>query len=785
MSKDWTIRRLLLALASLGVVVAVLVGSSGLYQQARGEATEATLLRNATAVRQVMDADMMHDALRADVLRSLFLAQKGTRAEREEVRKDTIEHVARFRAALDHESVRGSSEEVQKELAAMKPALESYLNAATEITALAARDPEAAERQLPDFQKAFEALEEEMGKLDELAEAQSTVEVAAAAASHSRARYVTLVFIAIGAGASLLLGRLIAKSILGDVETIRRVTAQVGAGNFREHAEIRSQNELGQTANALNQVIDGLRLTLEAEQVDWAEVGKTRAEVGRIRQLVDNAPLAILYLDRDLVVQLANPAATRGFQALEGALPYRADQWVGRSFRQFYNDSNKPRDFLADARNLPYRGMFELGTDTLELVACAIVDARGEQLGTMVTWEVVTERVTAERKVREAQEEALQSAEDRRRHEAEIAGERQREAAVRQGEERARAEAEAARGAELRAKVDSILEVVDRAARGDLTAEIEVSGEDAIGRLGVGLSRFFATLRGSLENVARTSETVSSASLQVSRIGSQMGSTASETARQASTAARTADDVSRNLSTIAAATLQMSASVSEISSNATNAVSVARRAVSLADQTNGTVSKLGESSTAISNVTKLINSIAQQTNLLALNATIEAARAGEMGKGFAVVAHEVKELAKETARATEEIGRQVEAIQGDTNQTVEAIRVISEIIGEISNTQAAIAAAVEEQKATTSEMSRNVNQAADGARDIASAVGEVATAAGRTEGGAADSQAASTDLGQAADVLRELVRQFKFTPDRPGMDLRAPFRPEVMMVGNA
>ena len=177
-----------------------------------------------------------------------------------------------------------------------------------------------------------------------------------------------------------------------------------------------------------------------------------------------------------------------------------------------------------------------------------------------------------------------------------------------------------------------------------------------------------------------------------------------------------AGDVASSVDTVAAGSSQMESAIREIATNATEAARVAGQAVTVAETTTRTVGKLGDSSQEIATVVKLINGIAEQTNLLALNATIEAARAGEAGKGFAVVASEVKELAQETARATEDISRRVEAIQADTAGAVDAIGQISSVIGEINDFQATIAAAVEEQTATTNEMNRNVAEAASGSQ---------------------------------------------------------------------
>jgi methyl-accepting chemotaxis protein len=195
---------------------------------------------------------------------------------------------------------------------------------------------------------------------------------------------------------------------------------------------------------------------------------------------------------------------------------------------------------------------------------------------------------------------------------------------------------------------------------------------------------------------------------------------------------------------------------------------VATSAVKTAETTNATVAKLGESSAEIGQVIKVITSIAQQTNLLALNATIEAARAGEAGKGFAVVANEVKELAKETAKATEDISRKIEAIQGDTKGAVEAIGEISGVISQINDISSTIASAVEEQTATTNEISRNVQEAARGGSQVTENILAVAQAAKSTTQGANDTQTAAAELARMAAELQKVVAQFKYADSARG-----------------
>jgi methyl-accepting chemotaxis protein len=265
-------------------------------------------------------------------------------------------------------------------------------------------------------------------------------------------------------------------------------------------------------------------------------------------------------------------------------------------------------------------------------------------------------------------------------------------------------------------------------------------------------------LRVTAENAA----SLASSSEELTAVSQQMAGNAEETATQANVVSAASEQVSRNVSSVASASEQMQASIREIAKNANESARVAKNAVSVAQSTNETVKKLGESSQEIGNVIKVITSIAQQTNLLALNATIEAARAGEAGKGFAVVANEVKELAKQTAKATEDIGQKIDAIQGDTKGAVNAIEEISTIINQINDISNSIASAVEEQTATTNEIGRSVTEAAKGVGDIAKNIGGVALAAKNTTQGASDTQKASQELSQMAAQLQKVVSKFTF-----------------------
>ncbi|MBK6942315.1 MAG: hypothetical protein IPH13_19230 [Planctomycetes bacterium] len=444
-----------------------------------------------------------------------------------------------------------------------------------------------------------------------------------------------------------------------------------------------------------------------------------------LRTMLDNVPINVMFADLDLVVRYINPASLRQLKAIQQLLPVPADEVVGQCIDVFHKVPSRQRALLADPKNLPHKTQFPLGNEVVSLEANAVHDSNGRHVGTMVSWEVVTKRVEAERKVQESTE-------------------RERELA-----------------ADLRGKVDAMLDVVNAAARGDLTRDITVRGEDAIGHMGAGLATFLTDLRHSIGEIGNNATSLNVASDELTRLASQMGANSEETSAQAGVVAAASEQVNKSVQTVAQSTEQLSLSIREISKSASDAARVATGAVKVAHDTNSTVAKLGQSSDEIGKIVKVITSIAQQTNLLALNATIEAARAGEAGKGFAVVANEVKELAKETTKATGDISRMIETIQRDTKLSVDAIAQIGSIIDQINDLQATIASAVEQQNATTNEIQRNIGEAARGTAEIAQNISGVAVAAQSTSSAASATAKASSDLVHMAGELTRLVSRFK------------------------
>jgi methyl-accepting chemotaxis protein len=452
---------------------------------------------------------------------------------------------------------------------------------------------------------------------------------------------------------------------------------------------------------------------------------RSRREYAALRSMVDSCPINIMSTGRDLKIDYMNRKSLATLRQIENLLPVRADKILGQSIDIFHKDPSHQRRMLADPSRLPHNAQIQLGKETLDLLVSPIIGPDGEYLGPMVTWDVITKRLETERQVVESQE--------RERRQA----------------------------AELTARVGEMLGVVEAASNGDLTKTIGFSDDGAIGKMAAGLSRFFSDLRTRITRILENAQAVANSSEELTAVSKQMAINSRSNAEQARLVTDSSGRVASNVETVAAGTEEMTASIREISRSASHAAKVATDAVTVAQSTNRTVAKLGDSSAEIGQVVKVITSIAQQTNLLALNATIEAARAGEAGKGFAVVANEVKELAKETAKATEDISKRIVAIQGDTQEAVKAIDHIGKIIAEINDIQSSIASAVEQQTATTNEMARNVADAARGTNEIRNNIVTVAEGSEEASRGAADALSAANALASMASELQTLVGRFR------------------------
>lgn len=313
----------------------------------------------------------------------------------------------------------------------------------------------------------------------------------------------------------------------------------------------------------------------------------------------------------------------------------------------------------------------------------------------------------------------------------------------------------------LQARVDRLLDTINAIADGDLDRVIDIQGDDVAGQMGHALERLVSALRDTMLEMSSNANSLTNASNGLSSLSDTMGSVVKGAVAETSRAAQLTNEVDEGVSRVADATEQMSQSIKAISRSTVDAEKVASEAVVLSKATDTTMKKLAESSSSIGSVVKVITSIAEQTNLLALNATIEAARAGDAGKGFAVVANEVKELAKGTAEATQQIESRIDEIQANTETAVAAIESISQIINSISQIQGSITIAVQEQSASTEEITQSIAKTSSNTTAISGIIDNVANKAKSNQQAVAKVNQASTELSTMAVDLKGLVARFR------------------------
>jgi methyl-accepting chemotaxis protein len=309
--------------------------------------------------------------------------------------------------------------------------------------------------------------------------------------------------------------------------------------------------------------------------------------------------------------------------------------------------------------------------------------------------------------------------------------------------------------------LNKIIKKANELAEGNFASKLEINSHDEMGMLGNAFKKMNDSLINIIKVIKQEAENVNSASKNLLDIGNKMATESNNALGNAKNAAQITKSSSNNIGYIANSVRDFSIASQEIASNVTKAASISNDAKSKMDKSSHFVQQLGLKSSEIGKAIKLIVDISEQTNLLALNATIEAARAGEAGKGFAVVANEVKELAKQTANAADEITVMVQTIQNESNTATEAINEVQVIIDQLNDIDNSIASAVEEQSVTVNELTQNISSVADGIKDVANIVNNLADVVEDTSNDANSNMENSKKLDQISNTLKENIQKFK------------------------
>lgn len=516
--------------------------------------------------------------------------------------------------------------------------------------------------------------------------------------------------------------------------------------------------------------------------VSWdvvTEKLQLESEAARATNMVGLSPINTMLADKDGTLLYMNENSISTLRTLEQYLPDKVENLVGKSIDWFHKNPDYQKKIIANPSNLPHNAIIQLGPEKLDLLVSPISDKDGNYIGPMVTWEVVTEKLAIE----EAQARAESMVEKNNLNtmmcqpdgEIVIINEASRTTLkgleqylpVKVSEIPGQKIDIFHKNPEMQRKIigdpsnlphRAIIQLGPEKLELNISAVTGKKGE----YLGAMVTWDVVTTKFELvEGLRNSGNNLLTNATVLQDVSSSLSASAEETSAQSNTASAASEQVNAGVQTVASNMEEMVAAIKEITKTTNEASSLSNDAMKMATDTDHIIGQLGESSMDIGNVIKVISSIAQQTNLLALNATIEAARAGEAGKGFAVVANEVKELAKQTGTATQDITKRIENIQQDTKSAVEAIAQIREAIEKINGYAGNIAASVEEQAATTNEVTRIVTESAEGVKQINENIGQVSEAASNTGKDAMKAQEASSLIAQIAKELEAYVAKIE------------------------
>ena len=514
-----------------------------------------------------------------------------------------------------------------------------------------------------------------------------------------------------------------AKTIMRPISRTKKILQRASNGDLAQRVDVESGDDIGQMANALNLLMDGVATALHGDQVDWESVAGQRTELDRVASLVKSSPLGLLFVDRSGVIRYVNPKAAQLFEEFGDEFQLPGDP-LGQSaagLLSINTQANPSQGGTGDS----VATRLELASEVFDLTTTTALADGGDVIGHVISMERTTESVLAARRAEERQDAELEQA------------------------------------ARLQDEARLLLGAVSQASNGDLTVEMPPVTDASLAEIATGIDSLLSGLRTEMSQILETGKVLNSSASELRSISGVMRQAATKTTEEAGVASATSLDLDDRVGSVAASTVELEGSITEINGSASEAVKVANEAVSQATATSDKVEQLRATGDEISEVVRIIGSIADQTNLLALNASIEAARAGVHGKGFAVVANEVKALATETSGATEVVTQRIESMRAAANEATTQIASFSATIDTICATQTEIASAVSQQANATREIGENANNASRGTNEISRSIKDVVAQASEASEGAERTSVSAGRVEEAAEHLNKIVASFK------------------------
>ena len=711
------VRQRLVALALLGIAGAGAVGVVGLLGQRALTHSLDEVNTNVSALRDNLEGDMMHDALRGDVLLALRLGPNGPSKERETLLSDTQEHVTKFTKTLADLRAMDLDAGIQQAVKEVEPAVQAYLQSAQSLVALALKDRASAEAQFPQFMARFSELETRMEQSSELIEKAATAskEHANAVADRSKA-WMTGGLLAIGVFL-LVCAALINRGILDPLRRLREAIAAMKRNDADSQA-MRLSNfraEFRDIADEVNAVLDGLDARRREENA-------RNEENLRVRMALDCADVNIRIADREGQIVYVNRALASTLTRIEPVLQKRHPQLrvaevVGQSVGIFYDDPAPAIERLRNLRNTA-RTRMTIGGRLFDVTTTPILDAAGNQTGSVGQWMDLTDQVAAEDEVKRVVSAAASGDLSAR--------------IVTSGKDGFLLAMASGVNDLVIAMEESLLQisnVLQRMADGDLSGIVRTEKGGVFGKVAEDANRSLTQLRSLISQVKECGASINTAAREIAQGNTDLSQ---RTEEQASSLEETASSMEELTSTVK----QNAENARQANQLAIGASDVAVRGGEVVGQVVHTMDAINESSRKIVDIISVIDGIAFQTNILALNAAVEAARAGEQGRGFAVVATEVRNLAQRSAAAAKEIksliSDSVEKVGNGSKLVEQAGKTMEEIVTSVkrvTDIMSEISAASLEQTSGIEQVNQAVTQMDETTQQNAALVEEAAAAA--------------------------------------------------------